>query len=505
MFLIIYSINLIIYSINKYIIRNAFMENKINKIKVTVDKSHLFTLGEKMYRESIEFVRELVNNAYDADATDVYVKIGENKIEVADNGSGMNARGLEQFFTIGSEEKRMHGVSPRFGRKRIGQFGIGKFSALALADEFLVESVKGKNKYTVIFNRSSWKSEAGWELPIKKEEVGILDKEGTRIVLNKLTKKVAPSEAEKYLKDSVPLRAKKFNVYLNNKKISAKTVPGKIISVNIKTMYGPIEGEIIMAVNPRDVDESGIECRVKQALIRRELFGMEKKYKHGLNRIAGYLNADFLPLIASRSDFVADSVEYKLFYQLARERLDKVLKDFNKRSEVKNLQKINKELQEIMQHIKEALALNPDFVPQGKAAARLKKEGRKKMPAASVALSGGGDKKQEDGEKKENIGDEKMKEKKESEKAPAKELEKIEAKPLVIKRIRMKKLGISCGIVSLGEDGPEVMSQGNLIYINQDHPLYQKLYKKKGFVRPASYALDYAGNCFNEKTSHNRL
>jgi len=29
-------------------------------IKVTVDKSHLFTLGEKMYRESVEFLREIV-------------------------------------------------------------------------------------------------------------------------------------------------------------------------------------------------------------------------------------------------------------------------------------------------------------------------------------------------------------------------------------------------------------------------------------------------------------
>jgi len=43
----------------------------------------------------------------------------------------------------------------------------------------------------------------------------------------------------------------------------------------------------------------------------------------------------------------------------------------------------------------------------------------------------------------------------------------------------LKKLGISCGVVSLGEDGPEVLSQGNLIYINQDHPLYQKFYKKR--------------------------
>lgn len=38
-------------------------------IPVTVDKSHIITIGERLYTESIEFVRELVNNAYDADAT----------------------------------------------------------------------------------------------------------------------------------------------------------------------------------------------------------------------------------------------------------------------------------------------------------------------------------------------------------------------------------------------------------------------------------------------------
>ena len=43
-------------------------------IKVTVDKSHLLTLGERMYVESIELIRELVNNAYDADATEVEVE-----------------------------------------------------------------------------------------------------------------------------------------------------------------------------------------------------------------------------------------------------------------------------------------------------------------------------------------------------------------------------------------------------------------------------------------------
>ena len=47
-------------------------------LPVTVDKSHLVTIGERLYAESIELIRELVNNAYDADATEVKVPSPRN-------------------------------------------------------------------------------------------------------------------------------------------------------------------------------------------------------------------------------------------------------------------------------------------------------------------------------------------------------------------------------------------------------------------------------------------
>ena len=59
-----------------------------------------------MSRESIEFVRELVNNGYDADATDVFVLINNEKIEVRDNGSGMNDMGLAQFLPSARKRKK---------------------------------------------------------------------------------------------------------------------------------------------------------------------------------------------------------------------------------------------------------------------------------------------------------------------------------------------------------------------------------------------------------------
>lgn len=454
------------------------MSGKFSKLKVTVDKSHLLTLGERMYRESIEFLRELVNNTYDADATEVSIIIEDDKIVVEDNGSGMNEKGLEQFFTIGSEEKRIRSVSPRFGRKRIGLFGIGKFSALSLADQFLVKSVKGKYRYSVIFDKKVWRDTTEWLLPIEKEESSPFEREGTKVVLNALTKRVPVGDAEKYLKESVPLRAKKFNVYLNNKKITARTVPGKIIPIKIPTLYGMIEGEIIIALHPRDVDEPGLECRVKQVLIKRELFGLDKKYHHGVSRICGSINADFLPLVASRTDFIHDSPEYKLFFLLIKNKLEKILQELKKYSEAKNIKKITRELQEVMNQIREALLLNPDFVPQGRAVTRLKKQGRGELVAGVNIRQTKDDSDIQKEKLEENEGQKTVSEKPTEEKEE-KEKPALEVKPLVMRRIRLKKLGISCGIVSLGENGPEIISQGNALYINQDYPLYQKFSKKR--------------------------
>lgn len=51
-------------------------------IPLTFDKSHIITIGERLYTQSIELIRELVNNAYDADAATVVVPVSEDKIEV---------------------------------------------------------------------------------------------------------------------------------------------------------------------------------------------------------------------------------------------------------------------------------------------------------------------------------------------------------------------------------------------------------------------------------------
>jgi len=68
------------------------MQVKEKKIlQVAVDKRHIVSIGERLYAESVELLRELINNAYDADATEAHVEIGPEQIVVRDNGSGFSA------------------------------------------------------------------------------------------------------------------------------------------------------------------------------------------------------------------------------------------------------------------------------------------------------------------------------------------------------------------------------------------------------------------------------
>jgi len=125
-------------------------------LQVAVDKRHIVSIGERLYTESVELLRELINNAYDADATDVHVEISPERIVIRDNGSGLDAEGLKQYFLVGSDEKVLHSRSPKLGRARIGQFGIGKFASLAAASCFEVITQHRDFAARVIFDKKAW-------------------------------------------------------------------------------------------------------------------------------------------------------------------------------------------------------------------------------------------------------------------------------------------------------------------------------------------------------------
>jgi HSP90 family molecular chaperone len=169
----------------------------MEKISVTVDKSHLITIGERLYTESVELLRELINNSYDADATQVMVTISDDEVTVEDDGIGMDIDGLKQYFNIGSPFKKENPKSPKFGRFRIGEFGIGKFSVLSNCDRFEVFTKKGDFAGRVVFNKDEWEKDRGhWQLPFFQETPDN-KYDGTKVTLRGLKKKFDLETVEK--------------------------------------------------------------------------------------------------------------------------------------------------------------------------------------------------------------------------------------------------------------------------------------------------------------------
>jgi len=93
-------------------------------------------LSESLYDDKRAFVRELIQNAYDAGATEVKIETSPNKIVVQDNGQGMSYK----FMTTDFRK-----VGKRFKEEgKAGVYGIGRLSCWLVANRVKITSNDGK-------------------------------------------------------------------------------------------------------------------------------------------------------------------------------------------------------------------------------------------------------------------------------------------------------------------------------------------------------------------------
>ena len=455
-------------------------------LPITVDKSHLITIGERLYSESIELIRELVNNAYDADATEVNIKMTDEFIEVRDNGTGMDREGLQQYFNIGSPEKVLKSKSPLFDRDRIGQFGIGKFASLSACECFEIYTQKGDFAAKVTFDKVEWETGGDqWNLPL---EILAPDKErgnGTMIKLLRLTRVFEPEELIRKIVEGTPLKAPNFDVRLNGMRITPRSLSGHRIPFLEGTEFGPVHGEIIiLPSSTASPVELGIEVKVKQVTIKREIFGLEHWGKVA-SRIRGEVHADFLRVTTDRSGFILDSPQYQAFRSVMEKVVQEVEDVLKRLAGHKEKRRTSKALKEALHRIHRALALNPDLSPFGAIPLAGEGEG---MGGAGVVP-----KKLDQKEEREVqiAEEEKTAEVTQPPLASPKKIRKKSPKVkrltpnAVVQKMRFGETGISICVDDFGRDGPECFTEGTVIYINQQHPLYQRESK-----RPETYILN---------------
>jgi hypothetical protein len=441
------------------------MQSSREFIPVTIDKSHIITIGERLYTESIEFVRELVNNAYDADATLVDITVSEDTIEIRDNGGGMDREGLKQYFNIGSQQKLYAPKSPIYNRDRIGQFGIGKFASLSACKRFEVITKREDFLGRVIFDKEQWEKAGDiWQLPLEILPADFRKQNGTTVILTGLDRRFEPKDIEAKIIEGTPIKAPHFRVRINNHTVTPRSLIGHRLPLLEGTSFGPVSGEIVILSETASVaSDLGIEVKVKQVTIRRELFGMETWGK-AMARVRGEVNADFLPITSDRTGFIRDSSEYQEFLGIMGKVMECVKTTLQKLTIKKESKKVSRALKEALQRIYKALSVNPDLSPFG--AIPIGDEVKGIGSAAEVS------------HKKEGLKDEEVKVEKKPKVPEKKRKKKPKVKRLtpnaIIKKIKFGETGVSCVVDSFGEDGPEVFSEETTIYLNRDHPLYKR-------------------------------
>ncbi len=96
--------------------------------------TRLTRLFGETYRSSEAAIKELVDNAWDADARNVWVTLPEpmsaTALTIKDDGSGMTAREMRnEYLNIASDKRTRVGDRTQKFRRRIkGRKGIGKFA-----------------------------------------------------------------------------------------------------------------------------------------------------------------------------------------------------------------------------------------------------------------------------------------------------------------------------------------------------------------------------------------
>lgn len=169
----------------------------MHPIPFTIDSSLLRELGERLVGRPHIALAELVKNSYDADATEVVIRFRPGRIEVADNGLGMDYDSFKNFWMrIGTPHKQVERVSPELKRPMTGSKGIGRLAVQFLAKELELRTTPERNTSSEIVARVDWekavkagdltKATADWERRRPVSDFPDSSPHGTEIILRGL-------------------------------------------------------------------------------------------------------------------------------------------------------------------------------------------------------------------------------------------------------------------------------------------------------------------------------
>lgn len=168
------------------------------KYKMSINLNVLNHLGIKLYSNVPAVLSEVVANSWDADAENVDIEIKSDQITITDDGHGMTFEDINEKYLMVGYERRTHetGMTTKHRRLVMGRKGIGKLSLFSIADTVEVQTVQDgkKNGFIMSAQKIEAQIQEGGSTynpdPLLESQVD-LHKDGTRIVLTRLKKRIS--------------------------------------------------------------------------------------------------------------------------------------------------------------------------------------------------------------------------------------------------------------------------------------------------------------------------
>lgn len=129
----------------------------MKEYRLNVDPRILELLGPNLYTNIYYVLAELIANAYDADAKNVYIIAGKDDIRVEDDGHGMSykAGDITKYLNVAGVSRTTEKDSLTKSRKRrkMGRKGVGKLAALSVSEDVDVLTVAKGEKSGFVLTR----------------------------------------------------------------------------------------------------------------------------------------------------------------------------------------------------------------------------------------------------------------------------------------------------------------------------------------------------------------
>jgi hypothetical protein len=297
-----------------------------------VHPSFFKEFATKTWVSPADVVKELVENAFDEDATRVLITIlSDNSISIEDN-AGMDESEIQKFLLLGSPHKKVDSVSPKLKRIRTGRYGTGRLSFLTSFEKMKIRTRKGNYHKSFLIDTTSLDDLFRGKSNLREIRESRLSRDGTEIIISDAKSFVDELRLVKEIRKLAVLRHPLFEVYIkrasrfkewsftNAQLIRVPDIQGHKIPLNIDK--GNIVGEITVARRPLTEDERGIAVMVGGHIVMRTLFGFDSK----IPRVTGFVRCDTLTSrFADKSAIIEDTEFEKFSGQMKKFILDTVI------------------------------------------------------------------------------------------------------------------------------------------------------------------------------------